>query len=405
MEAGGLVRRWVVFNGVGALGIGVQLAVLAVLVRFMDVHYLWATAVAVEAALLHNFVWHERWTWRDRTIRARDALAGRLGRFHLLNGLVSFAGNLTLMRVFTGSHQIDPIAANIAAILCCSIVNFAASELLVFRRLASAVVVLAFASSALAAERDVPPDLQPQTVKAWSAYEQRVDARHKAVTPDSSPFFALDAYRAPGWRDAATRGQVAMRQVERADPGGAAIDVPDGKIHHWVGAIFIPGTTVERVLQRLSELAGRESEDYEDVIASKLLSRTGDRYRIYMKLRRTKFITVTYNTEHDVEYRRLGATRASARSIATRIAELDDAGTPQEREKRVGSDSGFLWRLDAFWRYEAVGDGVLIECESVSLSRAVPLFFRPFVTGTVERIARDSLERTLVNLRKVLTRR
>ena len=86
------------------------------------------------------------------------------------------------------------------------------------------------------------------------------------------------------------------------------------------------------------------------MLASRLLSRDNDRYRIYMKLRRSKIITVTYNTEHDVESRRLGASRAAARSVATRIAQLDNAGTPQEREQKVGSDSGYLWRLNAYWR-------------------------------------------------------
>ena len=139
------------------------------------------------------------------------------------------------------------------------------------------------------------------------------------------------------------------------------------------------------------------------MLASRLLSRDNDRYRIYMKLRRSKIITVTYNTEHDVQYRHLGGSRATARSVSTRIAQLDNAGTPQEREQKVGSDSGFLWRLNAYWRYEAVNGGVLIECESVSLSRGIPLLLRPFATGAVEGVARESLERTLVGLRRYLT--
>ena len=90
--------------------------------------------------------------------------------------------------------------------------------------------------------------------------------------------------------------------------------------------------------------------------------------------------------------------------MATRISEVDQAGTPAEREKKVGSDSGYLWRLNAYWRYEAVNNGVLIECESVSLSRGVPTLLRPFITGVVEGLARESLERTLTGLRTTLTK-
>src|SRR4029450_7765889 len=97
----------------------------------------------------------------------------------------------------------------------------------------------------------------------------------------------------------------------------------------------------------------------------------GDRLSVFMKLRRTSIITVTYNTEHQVEYARLTPTRATARSVATRIAELENAGTAQEREKAAGDDNGFLWRLNAYWRYEEVAGGVIVECESVSLSRPV----------------------------------
>ena len=178
--------------------------------------------------------------------------------------------------------------------------------------------------------------------------------------------------------------------------------MPSGKIHHWAGAIFVPGVSVDEVLKRLGELAGNEQKHYADVLASRLIARHDDRYEIFMKLRRSKVITVTYNTEHDVRYRRLGSARASARSVATRIAQLDDAGTPQEHELKPGSDSGYLWRLNAYWRYEAVPGGVLIECESVSLSRAVPYVLRPFATGLVEGLARESLERTLTGLRGYL---
>jgi hypothetical protein len=261
----------------------------------------------------------------------------------------------------------------------------------------------AAAGPAPGADEMLAVDLQAHTLKAWATYEQQVDARFGTASAQASPFFALDAFGAANWRAIAFRGETAMSRIERARPGTPDVPVPDGKIHHWAGAIFVPQTSIETVLARLSELAGREAGRYEDVVASKLLGRDGDRYRIFLKLRRTKVVTVTYNTEHTVEYRRFGGARAGARSVSTRIAELQHAGTPEEREKPVGADSGYLWRLNAYWRYEAMNGGVLIECESVSLSRAVPLLLRPFISGVVEGLARESLERTLTGLRAYLT--
>jgi putative flippase GtrA len=119
------------FNGVGIAGFVVQIAILALLIR-AGAHYLAATAFAVEAAVLHNFLWHERWTWRDRPA-AGIARLDRLWRFHVCNGLVSLIGNLILMRTLVGLVGMQPVAANAIAVLACALVNFAASDRLVFR--------------------------------------------------------------------------------------------------------------------------------------------------------------------------------------------------------------------------------------------------------------------------------
>ncbi|MGB0063083.1 MAG: GtrA family protein [Terracidiphilus sp.] len=114
--------RWGKFNLVGAVGMGVQLGALALLNRVMTGHYMLATAAAIEITLLHNFVWHMHYTWRDRS--CRGAVAGPLIRFHLSNGVVSMVGNLALMPVLVEGARIPVVAANVIAILCCSIVNF-----------------------------------------------------------------------------------------------------------------------------------------------------------------------------------------------------------------------------------------------------------------------------------------
>jgi putative flippase GtrA len=400
-----LLQRWIAFNGVGGLGIVVQLGLLMILLRHFGIPYLWATGLAVECALLHNFLWHQRWTWRDRPSRSVSDIAQRLWRFHALNGFVSLAGNLSIARLLTGEFQADPLASNIVAIMVCSMLNFAASELLVFRRIGTAVLMLMVALPAAAATGPVEAELRAPTLKAWSAYERQVDDRASAASAGGTPFFALDAYGIKDWRTTAKAGGVAMHRLDGPGPGRGAPDVPEGKIHHWAGAVFVPGMTVDAVLEHLSKYAGRESEHYEDVIASRLLSRDGDTHRVFLKLRRTKFsVTSTYNTEHSVVYRRIGASRAAARSASTKIAELADAGSPQERERPEGRDHGYLWRLNAYWRYEAMDGGVLIECESISLSRGVPMLLKIFISGVVEGIARESLEKTLTGLKRALVK-
>jgi putative flippase GtrA len=114
--------RWLKFNLVGAMGMVVQLGSLAVFNHWSAGHYLYATLAAIELTLMHNFVWHLSYTWRDR--RHGSVLPVQLLRFHLSNGLVSMVGNLAIMRVLVGGAHMPALAANCIAIVCCSVVNF-----------------------------------------------------------------------------------------------------------------------------------------------------------------------------------------------------------------------------------------------------------------------------------------
>jgi putative flippase GtrA len=124
-----MLRRWLLFSTVGIVGFAVQLLILAGLMR-LRVNYLAATTLAVEAAILQNFIWHEQWTWRDRAVSS--SCAERLWRFHLLNGIVSLVGNLAVVRLLVGELGLSVVPANAVAVLACSTVNFAAGHRLVW---------------------------------------------------------------------------------------------------------------------------------------------------------------------------------------------------------------------------------------------------------------------------------
>lgn len=114
--------RWAKFNVVGAMGMCVQLVALAWFRHWMGGDYLYASAAAIEVALLHNFVCHVHYTWRDR--REKTTRLRQLVRFHLSNGLLSLLGNLALMRLLVHEARLPVLAANAIAILCCSAANY-----------------------------------------------------------------------------------------------------------------------------------------------------------------------------------------------------------------------------------------------------------------------------------------
>jgi len=116
------LTRWLKFNLVGAVGMGLQLGLLALLNRSFPGHYLLVSSVALEVTLLHNFVLHLNYTWRDRSCGSTRLV--QLLRFHLSNGMVSMVGNLALMRVLVHGVRMPVVAANALAILCCSMLNY-----------------------------------------------------------------------------------------------------------------------------------------------------------------------------------------------------------------------------------------------------------------------------------------
>ena len=250
-------------------------------------------------------------------------------------------------------------------------------------------------SSAVAVPAVESAELMPETLRAWQQYVKQTEARIARELTATGPFLAVDRDRdAAGSRAALRRGSVLVTEVDRALDG--QVEVPSGTIHHWRGAMFIPGATLDRVLAVSADPAEHRQED---VLEARVLGRKPDGLRLFLKLQRKLIVSAVYNTEYDVTFSRLGPARASSTSVATRIAEVEDHGTPSEHELPPGMARGFLWRLNAYWRYEAVPDGVFVEIESLSLSRAVPWGLATVVRPPADRVARESMVRTLEALR------
>lgn len=265
---------------------------------------------------------------------------------------------------------------------------------------AGCVVTLTLAGAAAAK----PPN--PSAVAAWDAYVAATEQRIDAELASAEPFLVEDRV-APGrgtrTRSREARNEVFVFRMPAVTRNGKAIRPDDALLHHWLGSIFVPQATVEDVVAFVQDY-DHHAGAFEDVAASRLVSRTGDTFQVFLKLRRTKVITVYYNTDHRVVYARNGAGRASSRSVATRIAELEDAGTAREREKPPDRDRGFMWRLNSYWRFLEVPGGVVVECESISLSRDIPTGLGWLVGPFVTSIPRESLERTLTGIRRGVTR-
>ncbi len=195
------------------------------------------------------------------------------------------------------------------------------------------------------------------------------------------------------------RGDVCVAAMETRDKDGRALRIPSGMVHHWMVSVFIPDVSLQELLEWVQNYS-QHHEQFPEVEESRLLARDGDRFQIFLKLKRQKVFTVFYNTEHDVVYRRHGPNEVSSRSAATRIVQLENPDEVSERERPVGEDSGFLWRFNSYWRYREVDGGVIVECESIGLSRGIPVAVKWFVSPFVRSVPRESLESTLDSIRE-----
>lgn len=260
-----------------------------------------------------------------------------------------------------------------------------------FVGLVIAAIVVAAAGRVIA-----DSDLKAGVAEGWHRYVSAVERRRNAERPDASRFLALDFDGdAASERRALAAGEIVVREIDGPEGRGDRIDVPDASVHHWRGAIFLQGVSLS---QLMASLAADAPPTGPDVLRAAVLRRDAAGMRVFLRLRRTRFVTVVFDTEHEVRFTRDSADRASSASVAAKIAEVSDAGTSRERELSRADDHGFLWRLNAYWRYEAVAGGVIAECESITLSRSVPFGLQYLAGPLIRSAGRESMERTLAAL-------
>jgi hypothetical protein len=248
------------------------------------------------------------------------------------------------------------------------------------------------------------PKLKTETQEAFERYVKRVEARNEGELKRGSAPLWVDGLpekqRAEAYAEL-KRGEVKMQKLEILD-GGKPIACPGGMIHHWTGVVLIPGAKLEDVLGVLEDYDQHSVYYAPDVERSKIESREGDHFRVFLRFRRHKVITVVLDTEHELQYFHDAAGRAHSRSSAVRIAEVENAGKSDEREKTPGDDGGFMWRMETWWRMEERDGGVYVQSEVASLTRDIPAalawMIKPFVTG----IPKETLTFTLEATRKAV---
>ena len=251
-------------------------------------------------------------------------------------------------------------------------------------------------------------DLRPQTLAAFSRYVQLTETRIDTQLKRPGQFLYVDGLPEARRAQVLARlhnGEIFIEPLSTPDASGTEIVPPGGMLHHWLGAVFVPGATLGQTLDLVEDYDHHQDIYKPEVVGSKLVSRNGDDFKIFYRLRKKKVITVTLNTNHDVRYFPVDSKHCYSRSYSTRIAEVVDADSPKEREKPIGHDNGFLWRIYSYWRFVEKDGGMYVECESISLTRALPPIIGIIIRKFVTEIPRESLQMTMGSTRSTLLAR
>lgn len=245
--------------------------------------------------------------------------------------------------------------------------------------------------------------LSPETVQAFDQYIAANEARDDSKLASQGHFLYIDGFLEPQRAESYRKLKAGEILVQRGECSTRACTrVPGGLIHDWVGVAFVNGVSLSQALATLQDY-NRDATLYPaEVVRSRLLSRSGEDFRVYLRLRQVHVITVVLDTEYDIHYSRLDSTHALAVSHSTRIAEVADAGTRSEHDESVGDDHGFLWRLNSYWRFREADGGLYLQIEAISLTRDVPTGLGWLIGSFIESIPRTSLRSTLSETRAAL---
>ncbi len=149
------------------------------------------------------------------------------------------------------------------------------------------------------------------------------------------------------------------------------VEITGGVIHDWVGTVFVPGATIDQVLGVIRDYDNYKNRYAPEVVDSKILSGSGDELKVYLRLAKQLFLTVVLNTEYDVRFTQINDKRWTTSAVSTKLVEVEDPDTPQEREKPEGTGMGFLWRINTYFVFAELDGGVYLEMRSLSLSNAL----------------------------------
>ena len=238
--------------------------------------------------------------------------------------------------------------------------------------------------------------LNPQTAKAWEEYVGSVRAQNQARLGPTACF--LWAQEQPGGMARLKAGEILAGPADGHTPHR----VPGGLIHHWIGAVFLPGATLQEVMAALRDYT-RYSQYYPSVVSSRLVTRDGltDNFTT-LERHQAMFSKIGLDADLITTYANAGERRAFSVSSTTRLRQVQNFGNRERHELEPFSPEAYVWSLSTISRFWEHDGGVYLELEAMALSRDIPFALRWLVDPFVRQAAEDTLIASLKQTRQAI---
>ncbi len=191
--------------------------------------------------------------------------------------------------------------------------------------------------------------------------------------------------------------------VAQPTQGNGIITLPGGLVQDWIGAVFVPKTTLEETLRVVQDYPQHVEIYKPNVTQVKVLSHAGNDYTIQTRVVKSKFfINAVMNIDNQIHYVPLDSKRVYSRSASQRVTEVGNPGKQNEHELPVGHDRGLMWRINGYWFFEESDGGVFITCESITLTRDIPFLMAKLLSPIVHELPAEALKTSLEQTRKAI---
>lgn len=243
-------------------------------------------------------------------------------------------------------------------------------------------------------------DLNPQALTAWENYLATIGSETQARLSDAMPFLWID--EDPGRIERLKAGEIIVSPLAKRNP----LSVSHGLIHHWIGAVFVPGATIEDLADVVSDYAAYNQIYRPTIVKAELLGSSGQEQKFsILWVERVLFLSGAFYTEFSSNYVQVNTNRGYRTFYATSIQQIEHYGERDERKLPVDEGSGYVWRLASFARFEQRDGGLYLEIEVVALSREFSRSLLLLLSPVISHVPREALATKLEQTREAIRSR